>query len=127
MSRTVGGHIPGLTLAVVPKSGWTDPEIGNLVIWDTGGPYWVDECAADENPMGQIIAMTPAKDVLTIEQFTPGSVQVLPYTGSPAVGDKIEATGAAVAGEGVVRLDNGTGVGKVVAVARKTGYLDVLF
>ncbi len=128
MARTVGGHVPGPTLATVPKSGWTDPAVGNLVIWDTTGNMAVDECVADENPIGQLIAVNPAKTVLTVELFAGGMVIVLPYSGTPARGDKIEADGTVnTNNEGKVRTDNTNGVGKVVAVDRVSGFVDVYF
>ncbi len=128
MARSIGGHIPGPTLAVAPKSAWTDPAIGNLVIWDTGGNMAVDECAADENPIGQVIAVSPGGDVLTIEQFAGGMVAVLPYSGTVARGDKIEADGTANAsGEGKVRTDNTNGTGRIIAKDRVSGYVDVVF
>ena len=128
MARTVGGHIPGPTLAAVPKTGWTDPAIGNLVIWDTGGNMHVDECAADELPIGQVIAINPAKTVLTVELFTGGMVAVLPYSGAPVRGDKVEADGTVDAnGLGKVRTDNTNGAGKVVAKDRVSGFVDIYY
>lgn len=128
MARSVGGHIPGPTLATAPKSGWSDPAVGNLVIWDGGGNMHVDECAADENPVGQIIAMNPAKTVLTIELFCAGMVAVLPYSGTVNRGDKVEADGTADAqGQGKVKSDNTNGSGRVLAKDRVTGYVDVFY
>jgi hypothetical protein len=119
MARTVGGHIPGPTLAAVPKSAWTDPAGGNLN---------VDECAADELPIGQVIAKNPAGTVLTIELFTGGMVAVLPYSGTVARGDKVEADGTADSnGVGKVRTDNTNGAGKIVAKDRVSGYVDVYY
>lgn len=125
MSRSVGGNIPGPTLAVTPKSGWTDPAVDDLVIWDTTANMNVDECAEGENPIGRIISVNRAKDVLTIELFTGGMVAVLPYkSGSaPSRGDKIEVSDTA----NQIKTDNSTGVGKVIAVDRVTGYADVYF
>ncbi len=128
MARSVGGHIPGPTLAVAPQAGWADPAVGNLVTWDVSGNTQVDECAADENPIGQVIAANPARTVLTVELFTGGMVAVLPYSGVLALGDRVEADGAATAaGEGRVRRDNVNGAGRVVAKDRVTGYVDVYF
>lgn len=128
MARTVGGHIPGPTLAVAPKSGWADPALGNLVTWDTGGDMHVDECAADEPPIGQVIAMNPAGTVLTVELFTGGMVAVLPYSGTVARGDKVEADGTTdSSGTGKVRTDNTNGTGRVVAKDRVSGFVDVYY
>jgi hypothetical protein len=128
MARTVGGHVPGPTLAAVPKSGWTDAAIGNLVIWDTTANMAVDECVADENPVGQLIAVNPAKSVLTVELFAGGMVVVLPYSGNPSRGDKVEADGTADSSErGRVRTDNTNGAGRVVAVDRVPGFVDVFY
>jgi hypothetical protein len=107
---------------------WTDPAVGNLVIWDTGANMAVDECAADEVPMGRVIAVNPAKTVVTVELFTGGMVAVLPYSGTPARGDNIEADGTTNAdGCGKVRTDNFSGVGRVIAKDRASGYVDVYF
>ncbi|MBI3911040.1 MAG: hypothetical protein HY320_08925 [Armatimonadetes bacterium] len=128
MARTIGGHIPGPTLAVAPKTAWTDPAVGNLVIWDTTGNHFVDECVADENPIGQVIAVNPSKTILTVELFTGGMVTVLPYSGTVARGDKVEADGTVDGnGAGKVRADNVNGTGRVIAVDRVAGYADVYF
>ncbi|HEU4751728.1 MAG TPA: hypothetical protein VFU47_01390 [Armatimonadota bacterium] len=123
-----GGTSPGPTLAVAPVTAWTDPAAGNLVTWDTGGNQYVDECAADENPIGQVIAVNPAATVLTVELFTGGMVAVLPYSGAPALGNKVEADGTTDSdGNGKVRPDNVNGVGRVIARDRVSGYVDVYF
>ena len=128
MARSVGGHIPGPTLAAAPVSGWTDPAIGNLVIWDTGANMAVDECAVDENPIGRVIAVNPAKTVVTVELFTGGMVAVLPYSGTPARGNPVEADGTTNAdGVGKVRVDTFAGIGVVIAKDRASGYVDVYF
>jgi len=128
LARSVGGHVPGPTLAVTPKSGWNDPEVGNLVTWDTSGNMRVDECAVDETAAGQILAINPAKTVLTVELFTGGMVAVLPYSGSIALGDAVEADGTANAqAQGKVRADNTNGRGRVIAKDRVSGYVDVYF
>lgn len=128
MARSVGGHVPGPTLAVTPKSGWSDPEVGNLVVWDTSTNMAVDECAVDENPIGRIIAVNPAKTVLTVELFTGGMVAVAPYTGVVALGDSVEADGTTDANaQGKVRADNANGTGRVIAKDRVSGFVDVYF
>ena len=128
MARSVGGHIPGPTLAVTPLSSWTDPAVGNLVVWDTTANMNVDEAAVDENPIGQVIAMNPAKTVLTVELFTGGMVAVLPYSGAPALGNKVEADGTTDSNsQGKVRADAVNGVGRVIAKDRVSGYVDVFF
>jgi hypothetical protein len=128
LARTVGGHIPGPTLAVTPLSTWTDPEVGNLVVWDTTANMNVDECAVNENPIGQVIAVNPAKTVLTVELFTGGMVAVLPYSGLVARGDKVEADGTADSnGQGRVRTDNTNGSGRIIAADRVSGHVDVYY
>ena len=128
MARSVGGHIPGPTLAAAPVAAWTDPAIGNLVIWDTTANMAVDECAADEKPIGRVIAVNPAKTIVTVELFTGGMVAVLPYSGNPSRGDAIEADGTTNAdGTGKVRTDNVNGGGRVIAKDRASGYVDVYF
>jgi len=124
----VGGHIPGPTLAVAPKDDWTDPAVGNLVVWDAGGNMHTDECAEDENPLGQVIAVNPNRTVLTVELFAGGMVAVLPYSGTPDLGDRVEADGDTDAhGRGQVRTDNTNGAGRVVAVDRVSGFVDVYY
>ena len=128
MARSVGGHIPGPTLAAVPVAAWTDPAIGNLVCWDTTANMNVDECAADENPIGRVIAVNPAKTVVTVELFVGGMVAVLPYTGSVALGDKLEAQGSVNSlEEGKVRTVAFNGAGRVIAKDRVSGYVDVFY
>lgn len=128
MARTVGGHIPGPTLAATPVAAWTDPAVGNLVTWDATANMNVDECAVNENAVGQVIAVNPARTVVTVELFTGGMVAVLPYTGTVARGDKVEADGTTDAsGQGKVRTDNTNGSGRIVAVDRVSGHVDVYF
>jgi hypothetical protein len=122
MARVVGGHIPGPTMAVTPKSGYT-PALNDLVTWDTTANYNVDKCAANENPIGQIIALSGETPTITIEQFCGGCVQVLAYSSAPSLGDKIEVGATA----NQVQADNSNGVGRVIAVDRVTGYVDVYF
>ncbi len=120
--------MPGPTLAAVPKSGWSDPAVGNLVVWDAGANMAVDECEADEIPVGRVLAMNPARTVLTIELFTGGMVAVLPYSGAISLGDRVVADGTADSqGQGRVRPDNVNGSGRVVARDRAAGYVDVYF
>jgi hypothetical protein len=124
----VGGHIPGPTLAAAPVPAWTDPAIGNLVTWDTSANMAVDECAADETPIGRVIAVNPAKTVVTVELFAGGMVAVLPYSGTPDRGDAIEADGTTNSdGVGKVRADNFSGTGTIIAKDRASGYVDVFF
>ena len=124
MPRNLGGEVSsGRTIATVPKSGWTDPAKDDLVIWDTTANFAIDECVADENPIGRVIAVNRDKDVVTVELFTAGSIYTLPYSVAPSRGDKIEVGATA----NQVRADNSNGVGKVVAVDRVTGYVDVYF
>lgn len=129
MSRVIGGAISGQVITCAPKSGWADPEVGNLVVRDTTGNHYVDECASGELPDGIIVAMDPSKTVLSVELFEPGMVAVLPYTGTIARGDKIAANGTLKSGttEGVVKRDNALGRGRVVAKDRLSGYVDVRF
>lgn len=122
-ARTVGGHLPGPTMTVRPKTAWTDPAINDLVIWDTTGNYFVDECVTDETPVGKIIAVSPDKLSLTMEQFTGGCVQVLPYSVAPALGDKVEV-GAVV---NQVRVDNTNGSGRVISLDQPTGFVHVYY
>ncbi len=122
-ARSVGGAITGPTLAVKPKTAWTDPTINDLVIWDTTGNYFVDECVTDETPVGRVIAVAPDKLTLTIELFAAGCVAVLPYSVAPALGDKVEV-GAVV---NQVRVDNSTGSGRVISLDQPTGFVHVYY
>lgn len=102
--------------------------MGNLVVWDAGGNMHVDECAADENPIGRVIAVNPAGTVLTVELFTGGMVAVLPYSGAPARGDRVEADGTADSlNRGKVRTDNVNGAGRIIARDRVLGFVDVYY
>jgi len=128
MARAVGGHIAGPTLAVTPAPDWTDPAIGNLVVWDPSGNTRVKEAVADDRPIGQVISVHPSRAVLTLELFTGGMVAVLPYSSLPVLGDSIEADGTVNAhNQGRVRVNNLDGAGRVIARDRAAGYVDVYF
>lgn len=128
-ARSVGGAIPGRNIALVPVATYTDPAIGHLVTWDTTANNNVDRCANNENPIGMVVGVNPGKTVVTVELFSGGMVAVLPYSSAPSRGDKIECTGNLKSGttESLVVADNANGVGRVIAVDRKSGYCDVYF
>jgi hypothetical protein len=105
----------------VPKSGYT-PVAGHLVIIDTSIANGVDVCAVNENPYGIITWVAPDATYCTVAEFLGGTTIVLPFSGSVALGDKVECDGAALAAtgtsgpsRGVVRTDNSNGVGVVIA------------
>ncbi len=128
MARTIGGHIAGPTLAAAPVSTWTDPAAGNLVTWETTGPTHVREAVANDVPLGKVIAVNPAATVVTVELFTGGMVAVLPYDGVVAIADPVEAAGTVNDDEeGEVRTDALNGTGRIIAVDRAPGYVDVYY
>lgn len=118
----IGGHQPGPVSTFAPASSWTDPAPGDLVKITTGGNYEVTECGATDVPDGVVQSVLPDKTAVAVELFTGGAIVVLPYTGSPTRGQQIQAS-AATTVQGVAS----GGVGKIVAVDRKSGYVDVLF
>jgi len=117
-----GGPIEGRVATFVPKSTWTDAAIGDLVKITTGAAYEVTECADSDVPDGIVASVNLQKDVLAVELFSSGSIARLPYSGSPALGNQIQAS-AATTVKGVAS----GGTGKIVAVAAVTGYVDVFF
>lgn len=114
-------HIPtGNIKAMVPVAGYTAPEVGDLVIYDTSENNAVDEAADTENPIGEVYSTNRDNGILSIALYKSGTRVVLPYSGVVAVGNKIRSTGtreiASVdQGKTVVEADAG-GVGAIVAV-----------
>jgi hypothetical protein len=119
---TAGGPIEGRVATFVPISTWTDAAIGDLVKITTGANYEVTECANSDVPAGIVASVNLQKDVLGVELFTSGAISRLPYTGTPALGNQIQAS-AATTVKGVASA----GTGKVIAVDAVSGYVDVLF
>jgi hypothetical protein len=117
-----GGPIEGRVATFVPVSTWTDAAIGDLVTITTGANYEVTECANSGVPAGIVASVNLQKDVLGVELFTSGAISRLPYTGTPALGNQIQAS-AATTVKGVASA----GTGKVIAVAAVSGYVDVPF
>lgn len=102
----------------VAKSGYT-PAVGDLVILDTSIANGVDLIAVDENPYG--IVETVLGTVCTVAELVGGATIELPYSGTVALGDKVEGNGAAAThgaslDRSPVRTDNSNGVGLVIAV-----------
>jgi hypothetical protein len=114
-------HIPtGNVKAMIPVAGYTAPEVGDLVIYDTSENNAVDAAANNENPVGEILSVNRDNGILSVALYKSGTRVILPYSGVVAVGNKIESTGtreiASVdQGKTVVAADGG-GVGTVVAV-----------
>src|SRR5688572_23731190 len=101
-----------------PKSGWT-AEVGDLIIADTSVAMGVDEITTAENPAGIVESVNNANGTLSVAWFYTGAEIELPYTGSVALGDKIEfgsATHGTTLDRTTVQTDNSNGVGTVVAV-----------
>ena len=102
----------------IPKAGYT-PAVGDLVILDTSIANGVDLIAANENPYG--IVEASASGVCTVAELVGGATIELPYSGSVALGDKVEGDGSAAThgtslDRSPVRTDNTNGVGVVIAV-----------
>jgi hypothetical protein len=117
-----GGPIEGRVATFVPVSTWTDAAVGDLVTITTGANYEGTECADDDVPDGIVASVNLQKDLLGVELFTSGTIARLPYTGTPALGNQIQAS-AATTVKGVASA----GTGKVIAVDAVSGYVDVLF
>lgn len=117
------------------KSGYT-PVVGDLVIFDATVAHGVDLIAADEVTVGLIISLNNMTDgtKLSVQELTPGSYIVLPYTGTVAKGDKVEfssATHGTTIDRTQVKTDNTNGGGYVTAIdadtAAGTGHCIVRF
>jgi hypothetical protein len=117
-----GGPIEGRVATFVPVSSWTDPAVGDLIKITTGANYEVTECADSNVPEGIVASVNLQKDVLGVELFTSGAIVRLPYTGTPALGNQIQAS-AATTVKGVAT----GGTGKIIAVNAVSGYVDVYF
>jgi hypothetical protein len=102
----------------VPKSGYT-AAVGDLVIIDSSIANGVDVIAANENPYAIVESINNSNGVLSVAEFVSGTYIELPYTGSVALGDKIEfgsATHGTTLDRTTIQTDNSNGVGTVVAV-----------
>jgi hypothetical protein len=119
---TSGGPIEGVVATFVPTAGWSDPAAGDLVKSSTSANYAVAECLANDVPLGIVRAVSPSNAVLTVEVFTSGAIARLPKSGTPALGNQIQA-GSATAAKGVA--SGGTGV--IVGIGLETDTIDVLF
>jgi hypothetical protein len=101
-----------------PKSGYT-AVVGDLVILDTSIADGVDLIATDENPYGIVESINNSNGMLSVAEFVAGCSIELPYSGSVALGDKIEGPASIAQGTTLlrttVRTDNSNGVGTVVA------------
>lgn len=111
-------HIPtGNVKAMIPVAGYTTPLVGDLVIYDVTENNAVDRCAADEMPIGEVLSTNNDNGILSVAEYKSSTRVILPYTGTLAVGEKIEAAGSRAAGgtKDQVRV-NASGVGTVVAI-----------
>lgn len=117
------------------KSGYT-AAAGDVVVGDTTLPNCVDLIAADEALYGMVMSLNGRTDssTLSVQEFTPGTYCGFAYTGSVAVGDKVEfssATQDTVLGRTKVKTDNTNGSGIVTAIDTDTpwgtGYCLVRF
>jgi len=109
-------------ISFVAKSTWSDAAVGDLVQISGGANYEVSECGDSDVPEGIVRAVSGDKTVLSVELFTGGCIARLPYTGTPARGNQIQASGATT----VKGVASG-GAGKIVAVDAVSGQVDVLF
>jgi hypothetical protein len=119
---TSGGPIEGAVATFVAATGWSDPAVGDLVKSSTAANYAVAECAANDVPLGIVRAVSPSGSVLTVEVFTSGSIARLPKSGTPALGNQIQAA-SSTAAKGVASA----GAGVVVGIGLETDTIDVLF
>lgn len=122
----------------VPKSGYT-PVRGDLVILDTSIAEGVDILTTDENPYGMVENINTWTSAavtrpISVAEFYPGCEVEFNYTGTVALGDKVEfssATRDTILGRTKVKADNTNGVGSVIAVDASaphgTGYCVVRF
>lgn len=110
--------------------------VGDLVIADSSLPNCVDLIAADEAIYGIVMSLNQKTDGsnLSVQELTPGSYVILPYTGTVAIGDKVEfssATQDTVLLRTKVKTDNTNGSGYVTAIdadtSAGTGYCCVRF
>ncbi len=120
--QKAGGPVEGVVISFQPASTWTDPAVGDLVKITSGANYEVSECADSNVPAGIVRVVSPDKKMLATELFSAGSIARVPYTGTPALGQQIQAS-AATSVKGVVT----GGVGNIVAKDVVSGYVDVLF
>ena len=118
-----GGPISGPMVSFTAKGAWTDPAVGDLVIFDITANYNVDECADTELPIGIVRAVGKDGVTLTIERFVAGSIARLPHD-TVALGDKVSAD--ATKGAGYVDTD-AAGIGTVVAINIVSGYADIMW
>ncbi len=117
-----GGPVEGTVISFQPASSWTDPAVGDLVKITTGANYEVSECADADVPAGIVRVVSPDKKTLSIELFTGGCIARLPYTGTPSLGQQIQAS-AATTVKGVAS----GGLGKIIGKDVVSGCADVLF
>lgn len=101
-----------------PKSGYTAAE-GDLCLGDTTVANGCDLIAANENPAYYVDSANQGSGTLSVTRLVSGTRIELPYSGSVALGDKIEGDGGAHGtslDRSSVRTDNSNGVGTVIAV-----------
>ncbi len=120
--RICGGPIEGVVASFTPAEGWTDPTVGDLVVHDADGDYAVSECSDGDAPAGVVRTVSPSGAVVGVELFTSGSIARLPSTGSPSLGQQIQASGATT----VKGVASG-GKGRIVALGVTAGTVDVVF
>lgn len=99
-----------------PKSGYT-AVIGDLVILDTSIADGVDVITTNENPYGIVESINNSNGMLSVAEFVAGAEIELPYTGSVALGDKVEfgTTHGTTLDRTTVQTDNANGVGAIIA------------
>jgi len=111
----------------VAKSTYTTPKAGDLVILSSVTANEVDILAANTNPAYIVDSINQGNGLLTVTRLVVGACITLPYTGSVALGDKVEGDGtanthSATLDRSSVRTDNVNGVGTVIAVDTDTNY-----
>lgn len=116
------GPLEGRVVTLKAVSTWTDPAADDLVVQDTSGNYVVAEAADTDLPKGVVRSVDADSVKLAVELFTSGTIARLPYSGTPSLGQQIQAASATE----VKGVASG-GVGTIVAKDMVSGYVDVLF
>lgn len=119
---TAAGPLEGRVVTLKAVGTWTDPAAGDLVVFSTSDNYLVAEAADTNLPKGIVRSVDPDGVKLAVELFTSGTIARLPYTGTPSLGQQIQA-GSATQAKGVAS----GGVGTIVAKDMVSGHVDVMF
>lgn len=120
--RISGGPLEGVVVTLVPAASWTDAASDDLVKHGTGGNYEAVPCGNNDVPAGVVRSVSPGGRALAVELFTSGAIVRVPYTGTPSLGQQVQAS-ATTTVKGVAS----GGTGRIVAIGIEAGKVDVLF